>query len=94
MFWLDIEDFDHKISINFIILCLKSYIHRCKFQNVCPCFQVYKNLVKIKLNTEYRIAENKGQLSKHFKKFTFEFNFWADYFGGFSLQSMYLHFYF
>ena len=75
MFGLDIEDSDHKNAINFVILCLKFYIHRCKFQNVCPSFQAYKNLVKIKINTEYRIAEKKGKLSKHFKKFTFELNF-------------------
>ena len=47
MFGLDIEDSDHKNAINFLILCLKFYIHRCKFQNVCPSFQAYKTLVKI-----------------------------------------------
>ena len=51
---------------------MKFYIYRCKFQKVTPNFQAYKNLVKIKFNTEYKIAENKGKLSKHFKKFSFD----------------------
>ena len=57
MFDFDIEDSEHKNAINFLILCLKFYIHRCKFQKVNPSFQAYKNLVKVKVNTEYKIAE-------------------------------------
>ena len=72
MFGLDIVDSDHKNTINFLILCMKFYIYRCKFQKVTPNFQAYRNLVKIKFNTEYKIAENKGKLSKHFKKFSFD----------------------
>ena len=72
MFGLDIEDSDHKNTINFLILCMKFYIYRCKFQKVTPNFQAYKNLVNIKFNTEYKIAENKGKLSNHFKKFSFD----------------------
>ena len=48
------------------------------FKMFVQVFQAYKNLVKIKINTEYRIAEKKSKLSKHFKKFTFELNFWVD----------------
>ena len=40
-----------------------------------PSFQAYKNFVKVKFNIEYKIAENKGKLSKHFKKFSFDLNF-------------------
>jgi hypothetical protein len=72
IFGVEIEDSEHKNAINFLILCLKFYIHRCKFQNICPCFQAYKNLVKVKFNTEYKIAENRGKLGKHFKKFSFD----------------------
>ena len=69
MFGFDIEDCEHKNAINFLILCLKFYmIHQCKFQKVNPSFQAYKNLVKVKVNTEYKIAENRGKISKHFKK--------------------------
>ena len=74
MFGLDFEDSEHKNAINFLILCLKFFIHRCKFQNVNPSFQAYKNFVKVKFNIEYKIAENKGKLSKHFKKFSFDLN--------------------
>ena len=74
MFGFDIEDSEHKDAINFLILCFKFYIHRCKFQKVNPSFQAYKNLVKVKVNTEYKIAENRGKISKHFKKFSFDLN--------------------
>ena len=70
LFGLDIEDSDHKNAINFLF-----YVWNFTFidaiSKACPSFQVYKNFVKIKFNTEYRIVENKGQLSKHFKKSTF-----------------------
>ena len=38
---------------------------------VCKAFL---KLMQIKLKTEYKIAEKKGKLSKHFKKFTFNFD--------------------
>ena len=75
MFGFEIEASDHKNAINFLLLCFKFYIHRCKFHNVNPSFQAYKNFVKTKFNTEYKIAENKGKLSKHFKKFSFDLDF-------------------
>ena len=43
MFGLDFEDSEHKNAINFLILYSKLFIHRCKFQNVNPSFQAYKN---------------------------------------------------
>lgn len=49
MFGLELEDTEHYIAINFLILCLKFYIHMCKFQNSSPSFQAYKNLSKLKL---------------------------------------------
>ena len=42
MFGLDTEDYDHKNTINFLILCMKFYIYRCKFQKVTLNFQAYK----------------------------------------------------
>ena len=59
MFGLDIEESEHKDIINFLILCLKFYIHRCKFQKVSPNFQVYKNFVKIKLNTDNKLLRTR-----------------------------------
>ena len=60
--------------INFLILYLKFYIYRCKFQQCTPDFKAFLKLMKIKLKTEYKIAEKKGKLSKHLKKFTFNFD--------------------
>ena len=75
MFVLEIEETEHYNAINFLFLYLKFYIHRCKFQNNSPSFQAYKNLIKIKITSEYKIAECKGKLSKHFKNFSFDLGF-------------------
>ena len=68
-----------KLSITmpliFLFLYLKFHIHRCKFQNNSPSFQAYKNLIKITITSEYKIAECKGKLSKHFKKISFDLGF-------------------
>ena len=75
MFGLEIEESEHYNAINFLFLYLKFYIHRCQFQKNSPSFQAYKNLIKIKTKSEYKIAESKGKLSKHFKKFSFDLGF-------------------
>ena len=75
MFGLEVEDSKHYNAINILFLYFKFYIHRCKFQNNSPSFQAYKNLIKIKINSEYKIAESKGKLSKHLKKFSFHLGF-------------------
>ena len=72
---MDIEESEHKNAINFLFLCLKFDIHRCKFHKIALNLQTYKNFVKIKFDTEYKIAETKGKLSKHFKKFSFDLSF-------------------
>ena len=72
MFGLDLLSSEHNRGINFLILYLKFYIYRCKFQQCSPNFQAFLKLVQIKIKTEYRIAEKKGKLSKHLKKFTFD----------------------
>ena len=72
MFGLDLLSSEHSRGINFLILYLKFYIYRCKFQQCSPNFQAFLKLVQIKIKTEYRIAEKKGKLSKHLKKFTFD----------------------
>ena len=74
MFGLDLLSSEHSRGINFLILYLKFYIYRCKFQQCSPNFQAFLKLVQIKIKTEYRIAEKKGKLSKHLKKFTFDFD--------------------
>ena len=60
----------HDRCITFLFLCLKFYIIRCKFQQVNLDFQSFLSFVKMKQKIEYRIAEKKGKLSAHFKKWT------------------------
>ena len=62
-------------NINFVFLYLKFYVHRCKFLNNSPFFQAYKNLFKIKINSEYKIADSKGKLRKHLQKNSFDLAF-------------------
>ena len=63
---------EHDMCINFLFLCLKFYIHRCRFQQTNPNFNAFINFVKIKQKTEYKIAENKDKLTLHYKKWTFD----------------------
>jgi len=74
MFGMDVVSSEHSRGINFMILYLKFYIYRCKFQQCNPNFQAYLKLMQIKIKTEYRIAERKGKLNNHLKKFTFDFD--------------------
>ena len=60
---------EHDMCINFLFLCLKFYIHRCRFQQTSPS-SAFLALVRLKRNVEYRIAENKNKLKQHFKKWT------------------------
>ena len=75
MFGMEIEESEHYNAIIFLFLYLKFYIHRCKFQNNFTSFQAYKNLIKIKIKSEYKIAESKGKLSKHLQQFSFDLGF-------------------
>ena len=72
MFGVNSIKTNHWMIINYLVLYLKFYIHRCKFQKVDPNFSAFLNLVKIKFNTEYKIAEKNKKLGKHFKKFSFD----------------------
>lgn len=72
LFGVTSSDFVHKNAFNFLILCFKFYIHRCKFQQISPNFQAFMSFVRLKFNTEYKIAEGKGKLGNHFKKFSFD----------------------
>ena len=74
MFGLDLLSSEHNRGINFLILYLKFYIYRCRFQQCNPNFQAFLKLMQIKLKTEYKIAERKGKLGQHLKKFTFDFD--------------------
>ena len=56
----------------YLFLCLKFYIHRCKFQESDLSFVTFMNLVQTKRNIEYKIAVSKGKLRKHFKKWTLD----------------------
>ena len=68
IFGIDILSSEHSMGINFQVLYLKFYIYRCKFQLCIPDFKAFLKLMKIKLKTEFQIAEEKGKLSKHLKK--------------------------
>ena len=63
---------EHDNCISYLFLCLKYYIHRCKFQESDLSFVAFMNLVKTKRNIEYKIAVSKGKLRKHFKKWTLD----------------------
>ena len=65
MFGLEVEEYE----LNLLIFCLNFISIECKFQNNSQSFQSYRNLIEIKINSEYKIAESKGKLSKHFKNF-------------------------
>ena len=52
MFGLDLLSSEHSRGINFVILYLKLYINRCKFQQCRPNFQAFLKLVQIKIKTE------------------------------------------
>ena len=63
---------EHDNCISYLFLCLKYYIHRCKFQESDLSFVAFMNLVKTKRNIEYKIAVSKGKPRKHFKKWTLD----------------------
>ena len=56
--------------INFVFLCLKFYIYRCRFQGSQVDFEVFLALVKCKQKIEYKIANKKGKLGSHLKKWS------------------------
>lgn len=60
----------HDMCITFLFLCLKFYIIRCKFQQTDLNFDSFISFVKMKQKIEYRIAEKKGKLGCHFKKWS------------------------
>ena len=63
---------EHDNCINFLFLCMKFYLHRCKCQQTSPNFNAFLNLVKIIRDCEYKIAESKGKLKYHFRKWTLD----------------------
>ena len=63
----------HDLCISYLFLCLKLYIIRCKYQEVELDFQSFLSFVKMKQKIEYRIAEKKGELNSHFKKWSLSF---------------------
>ena len=67
-----VTDTSEHTCISYIFLCLKYYIHRCKFQEADLSFVAFMNLVKTKRNIEYKIAVSKGKLRKHFKKWALD----------------------
>jgi len=68
-----IDNSPHTQFINFIFLCTKFFIYRCKFQNQALAFPALLAFIKNKIRSEYITANKKNKLGKHFKKFTFSF---------------------
>ena len=52
---------------------MKFYIYRSKFQGSSLDFEAFLHLVKLKRNVEYKIAEGKGKLHTHLKKWQIDF---------------------
>ena len=66
--------------INFLFLCLKFYIYRCRFQGSNLDFQhFFLALVKCKEKSEYLIAQNRGKLSSHLKKWSWFTGEWEPF---------------
>ena len=70
---------------------MKFYLHRCKFQQTNPNFVACLNLVEIKRNIEYEIAESKGKLRQNFEKWTLNLLIFLFYFCLFALHRSYHH---
>ena len=65
------QDSCHNQCMNFIFLCTKFDIYRCKFQNQVPSFQALLSFIRLKIKSEYIIAKQNDKLHKHLKKFKF-----------------------
>ena len=59
--------------LSYLILCCKFYIYKCHFQNSTPLFTAFKSFLVLKHKIEYSIAYKNDKLSKHFKKWCFDF---------------------
>ena len=57
--------------ITYIFLIFKYYIYLCKFRGNQPTFQGFKVYLKTCKELEYRIANKKGKLVLHFRKWRF-----------------------
>ena len=58
--------------LSYLILCVKYYIYICKFQDKKPNFINCIIFIKSKRDSEYVIAQRRGKLSAHFKKWRFD----------------------
>ena len=59
--------------LSYLFLCCKYYIYRCRFREEFPNYTALKNFILTKRKVEYWIASKKGKLSRHFKKWSFDF---------------------
>lgn len=69
--WVMFGDPDDNL-LTFLVLCCKFFIYRCRFQKITPHFNGLKSFILSKRNTEYNIANKRGKLNKHFKKWYFD----------------------
>jgi len=65
-----VDESEHDKCITFLFLCLKFYIHRCRFQQSTPNFRAFFAFIKMKCKVEFQIAEKNNKLNQHFKKWT------------------------
>ena len=61
----------HKLALNYIILCTKYFIFKCKCNNETPNFLHLKHYLKRKINIEKTISIRKGKLLTHLQKWNF-----------------------
>ena len=67
---------ENESLLSYFILCCKFYIYKCRFQNSTPhftAFNMFKSFLVLKRKIEYGIAYENEKLSKHFKKWCFDF---------------------
>ena len=62
------EKTQNQTVLNFIILCAKYFIFKCKCTKQVPIFQHFKNYIKGKIETERVIAMRKNKYDIHCKK--------------------------
>ena len=64
---------DNEPLLSYLILCCKFYIYKCRFQNSTPNFTAFKSFLVLERKIEYGIAYKNDKLSKHLKKWCFDF---------------------
>ena len=62
------RNFDENLTINFLILHAKHYIHCCRWTNKIPSFQLWVELLKQREKIEKAVAFQNKSITKHDQK--------------------------